>query len=154
MIFVIIGVIILVVSFIIALQSLVKEQNKFQSLPDREKHSGIKEAEGRDKQQHFEPKKNDGPVTIQPLVQDEDKRSASGREPFPWDKEFGAENIKKPESEEEKIERLKSQLEQIKATKGLTILPKQEEGQKEEIHETNSGLSGEISLSDLKKKAA
>ena len=128
MIFVIIGIIILVVSFIIALQSLVKEQKV---------KSDIVSVSSQ---------------TQEPRISEEEARVPTGREPFPWEKDFGANVLNKTENDQDEIERLKSQLAQIKAAKGISSVNK-DEAEVDDVYHTSKSLSGEILLRDLKKKA-
>jgi len=178
MIFVIIGIVILIISFIIALQSLLKEQHKAGQLskkeetlpeePERESEKInqeptsvlSKEAQEILRQspvQPSTPSQNLSGMVSQGVKGDEDKSVDESREPFPWEKEFGdTDAIKKTETEEDKIERLRSQLEQIKATKGVakTFQPQElVEDTKKNIISSSKGLNGEISLRDLQKKS-
>ena len=153
MIFVIIGIIILVVSFIIALQSLVKEQNKAQTLEDNEELSGEKDVDSKlEKKEKSDIESVSGQTQL-PTVSEEEKRLSIDREPFPWEKDFGAHVTKKTENDQDEIERLKSQLAQIKAAKGVSSTEK-DEAEKDDVYHTGKSLSGEILLRDLKKKAA
>ncbi len=154
MIFVIIGIIILVVSFIIALKSLVKEQNKAQTLEDNEALSGEKDADVTDKQEQ----KVKSDITsvsgqTQPRISEEERKVPTGREPFPWEKDFGANVLKKTGNEQDEIERLKSQLAQMKAAKGIPSVDK-DDVEVDDVYHAGKSLSGEILLRDLKKKAA
>ena len=91
MIFVIIGVVILVISFIIALQSLVKEQNKAKILEDSQKLSGEKDEDATDKGEKKEVKDVVESVpdqTRKPRIGEEEARVQTGREPFFWEKDF------------------------------------------------------------------
>jgi len=156
MIFVIIGVVILVISFIIALQSLVKEQNKAKILEDSQKLSGEKDEDATDKGEKKEVKDVVESVpdqTRKPRIGEEEARVQTGREPFFWEKDFGANVLKKTESDQDEIERLQSQLDQIKATKGVSSVNKGERAEKDDVYHTGKSLSGEILLRDLKKKA-
>ena len=154
MIFVIIGIIILVVSFIIALKSLVKEQKKAQSLEGNEEFPGEKDVDATDKQeQKVKSDIESVPAqTQEPRISEEEGRVPTGREPFPWEKDFGANVLNKTENDQDEIERLKSQLAQIKAAKGISSVNK-DEAEVDDVYHTSKSLSGEILLRDLKKKA-
>ena len=154
MIFVIIGIIILVVSFIIALQSLLKEQRKAPTLEDNEALSGEKDADVTDKQQQ-KIKSDIASVSgqTQPRISQEEGRALTDREPFFWEKDFGVNVLNKTGNDQDEIERLKSQLAQITAAKDVPSIEK-DEAEKEDVYHTGKNLSGEILLRDLKKKAA
>src|SRR3989344_3065171 len=152
MIFVIIGIIILVISFIIALQSLVKEQKKAQSLEDKEELSGEKDADSKQEKKVKSDFESLSGQTQEPRISQEEGRVLTGREPFPWEKDFGANVLNKTENDQDEIERLKSQLAQIKAAKGISSVNK-DEAEVDDVYHTSKSLSGEILLRDLKKKA-
>ncbi|KKR87010.1 MAG: hypothetical protein UU34_C0008G0034 [Candidatus Curtissbacteria bacterium GW2011_GWA1_41_11] len=142
MIFVIIGIIILVVSFIIALQSLVKEQKKAQTLEDNEEFHGEKDVDSKP-----------GKKEQLPSVSEEERRVPTDREPFFWEKDFGVNVLNKTGNDQDEIERLKSQLAQITAAKDVPSIEK-DEVERDDVYHTGKNLSGEILLRDLKKKAA
>lgn len=155
MIFVVFGIIVLIVSFVIALASLIREQNKLDSLLDKKElsksrkteefESGIEKlAQRRNLRQQEE---------LAEEIHEKEENSARGGR-FSWDNIFdvNAEGNGKNLSHEQEIERIMASLAKITSEKKSEI---QNKKQPWEISQEQDGsrkkLSGEFSLDEFRK---
>lgn len=139
MIFVIIGIVILVISFIIALASLTREQKKLDYKTQDSKPAGFKDskAEEQDSLQ-------DSTLT-KTLEADETRASGS----FPWEEGYGKDQKNQPNEGEETIEKIQAELAaRISANKPDLSVESKQTGS----DSIRNNLSGEISIEDLKRR--
>ncbi len=159
MIFAILGVIILIVSFAFALISLVKEQNRqLPQVPDLDK---VEKPDTEVLEQN-EPVLNQPALpktivhkTINAQIQDLAKDENSWAR-FPWDQNFQPQNQPKSVSDEQKkIEEIEAKLAQIKSKSAKNpeadtrteTQPDSQTNQKDKLH-------GEFKISEISEKAA
>ncbi len=144
MIFVILGIIILIVSFFVALVSLIREQEKIEDLADKENLSGSKESMAMNRSGSL-PKAQ--PIDSSPWVGEKEKvetktalPSTTEEVPLPW-------------QEEQEIERIRASINRLKSARGQKV-------SKREIEEVTQAsqeiprrkLEGEFSLQDELRK--
>ena len=143
MIFVILGISVLVASFIIALISLIREQGKLSE------QAGVGEAKNALVVNDYKTSNAKEPDEIAVP-----EAMPAGRVLFPWEEGKYQRNDDSTEADREKVEMLKAKLANLK-----TLAAKQDQaGREDKIVQTDAKadlgsqrLSGEISLSDLKR---
>lgn len=160
MIFVILGIVVLVASFLIALVSLIREQGKLVEEAKRSKAEDTFIADS--------PKVNNKAVS-QPgtgVVLDKHGDTAAANKPainrplFPWEegKYQAAGNV--TDADREKVEVLRAQLAELKSRVAVKsqkedkveVLPVVKPKEEARDYKGQQGLSGEISIADLKRQ--
>lgn len=167
MIFVILGFIILVVSFVFALISLIREQSTHersvafhkpegeleqeQDQPARQKIEDVAEA---DERVLTNGKASDGDVVgaVQNLQGGATSGTAAATEPFPWETSAPADQVALDDEGQRTVEEIRKELAKINFEReNRKLEEKTIEDNREEELTSNSNLSGEVSISDLVK---
>lgn len=152
MIFVILGISILIISFFVALASLIREQDKIEGSSNEEVLSGSKEREA--------PKKENLPIAHKPspkvpgekvviLGQESNAPTTAETVPYPWQQDLQGNQGEISSPDREKIDKIRADIANLTARKklqdqsGMILSEVSDEVQEEDL---DRKLSGEFSL--------
>lgn len=151
MFFVILGVVILVISFVVALVSLLREQSKLDSETEDIRATSVQAEKDLSKQ----PKPSLSEATNGILSDFEGVESKDFKAPadvdrqlFPWEEAKKSEGEGKKLPEQDEIERIRRELQSIKGQEPQERVQASSEAA---MKSKRDNLSGEVSISDLRK---
>ena len=156
MIYVILAIIILFVSFFVALTSLLKEQKKLQDTESKNRYPEtlkVKDQDGTVNVEAAPPSALVEPTKDNASLAANDVGESQNRPPFPWENEFASDSTKQMSEEDREIAKITKELQSVKAEskQDTTELPINHEPNEE--HDSGPQLAGEISMKDIVRKS-